>query len=222
MLERIQKLEHTLDRSLYDKLLERYHETMRAKEIASNGKHNDIKSYKSKLSAFERMLESFELEFSVKSYDKLSDVFSYLVSKGYKIAERTIYKHRDQNKIVPVAGMYMQDDIDEYASKHLSQGDTGSLSDQKTQIDIDYRKAKLEREQIAIAELQGELIPRAKVGHEFAARIEELKRGFEEIESSLPVLLVGADERVIRETIRSKHDYLLERYSRKLESLKND
>lgn len=220
MQERIKKLEYVLDESLYNKLIDKYDELSSLKELASQGKSSDIKAYRSKLSSLERTLSSFESEFSMKTYDKLSDVHEYLVDEGYKIAERTIYKHRDEGKIKPTAGIYMQDKVDEYASKYLVRSDVGSVSEQKAQIELEYKQMKLERERITIAELTGELMPRAKVGYEFAARIEELKRGFEEIESSLPILLVGADERTIRETIRAKHDYLLERYSRRLENLK--
>lgn len=223
MIERIEQIRQAGGDHAAEVLESAYKEMLRAKERAASGKSADIKDFQGRAATLEKSVAEFEAMYKTDTFKNLSAVYSYLAEQGYKIANRTIYQHKDEGKLKSGEdGVYLKKNVDEYAEKYLelleNGSGSGSLVDQKNEAEIKLKQLRAEREQILIDEAMGRLIPRLDVGREFAARIEEIKRGFEEIENTLPELLEGKNAHEIRETIKWKHDYILEQYSRKLEA----
>lgn len=151
------------------------------------------------------------------SFSKVNDVHKYLIGEGYAITLRTIYNHIEKNYLKADGGVYKRSDVDEYAEEHL--GDNSSMSLQKLKAEVHQRKLRSALMEQQLKEREGKLINREVVGQEFAARIEEFRRGFEEIEATLPVVLAGMEPEEIRDTLKRKFDHMLLGYSRKLEAL---
>ncbi|WP_265822548.1 hypothetical protein [Geovibrio ferrireducens] len=152
-----------------------------------------------------------------------ADIHRYLAEQGYKVAKETVYLHVKEGKLtLDENGGVKKEAADEYAKKHLPApaDESPSLADQKTQADLNLKDIRLQKERLALAELEGRLISRELVGSEFAARVEEMKRGLEGMAAVLPPLLAGQDEDVIRKILRNQIDTLFANYSRKLEKVK--
>lgn len=225
MVERIEQIRQAGGDHAAEVLSSAYKEMLTAKERAASGKSADIKDFQGRNAALEKSVAEFEAMYKTDTFKNLSAVYSYLAEQGYKIANRTIYQHKNEGKLKSGDdGVYLKKNVDEYAEKYLelldNENGSGSLIDQKNEAEIKLKQLRGQREQILIDEAMGRLISRDKVGREFAARIEEIKRGFEEIENTLPELLEGKNAHEIRETIKWKHDYILEQYSRKLEAVR--
>lgn len=191
-----------------------------------SGKSVDILAYEREKKNLLKTIAALETSYGISFFNTLVDVHKYLVDSGYDIAERTIYEHKRQKKIVETENKkYLLSDVIDYANKYLKKkvvnNNSVSLAEQKMISEIEYKNKKIERENLFIGELSGSLISRDVVGREFASRIEFIKRYFEDIVGSLPMVLVGKDEKDIRDILKIKLDYVLEQYSKELELVKN-
>jgi len=76
--------------------------------------------------------------------DSIAAVLEYLKEAGWRATKTTIYRHRNEGKIMPAAGgAFRQREVDKYARAWLKRLDTGrKISDR---LD-DLQRRKLERE----------------------------------------------------------------------------
>jgi len=225
MMEKYERLKSVLDSDSLGILEGMYYEYKAALETCKESKKtSDLKYFSKCKNDLEHTINEFwEIHFPEDEYFKnVSEVYEYLKNLGYGIAKRTVYQHKEEGKLTydPNFGITI-DDVNRYAERYLSSPEKeASLTDKKIRADLELKKIRLEKERLFIAEKEGKLIPRDVVGAEFAARIEEIKRAFEEIEATLPVVLSGLTPEEIKKTLRTKFDSMLSSYSRKLESLK--
>jgi len=225
MIEKYERLKTVLDSDSFSILESMYYDYKAALETCKESKKtSDLKQYSKCKNDLEHTINEFwEIHFPEDEHFKnISEVYEYLRDMGYRIAKRTVYQHKEEGKLTydPNSGITI-DDVDRYAERYLSAPEKeASLNDKKTKADLELKEIRLEKERLFVEEKNGKLIPRETVGAEFAARIEEIKRGFEEIEATLPVVLSGLPPEEIKKTLRRKFDSMLSNYSRKLETLK--
>lgn len=77
-----------------------------------------------------------------------------------------------------------------------------------------YWKAKAEKEEINIAQLKSELIPKKTLADLWGARVIEVKQGLLNLENRLPPILVSKTQAEIQEIIHKETTHLLNMYSR--------
>jgi len=225
MMEKYERLKTVLDSDSFSILESMYYDYKAALEACRESKKtSDLKHYSKCKNELEHTINEFwEIHFPEnEQFKNVAEVYEYLKDIGYKVAKRTVYQHKEEGKLQynPNTGITIED-VDRYAERYLSDPEKEeSLNDKKTKADLDLKEIRLEKERLFVEEKEGKLISRETVGVEFAARIEEIKRGFEEIEATLPVILSGLPPEEIKKTLRRKFDSMLSNYSRKLESLK--
>lgn len=120
------------------------------------------------------------------SFSTLPEVLDYLVDSGWKATKATLYRHKDEGKIIPRnEGAYILKDVEKYARTFLKQKSTGKRISER--ID-DLQRRKLERE-LELADLeykrklfayekeQEKYLPRDQMELELAARAGILEAG---------------------------------------------
>lgn len=225
MLERIEKIESVAGSEIGLMLRKSNDEVIALSEKAKEtGKNNEISKYLAAQKALDKTLTNLEVTYGISFFKTLTDVHKFLENEGYLIAERTVYDHKKQGKLIQTNDGYLKSDVIKYAETHLKKksamgilSSTVSLAEQKIISEIEYKQKRTEREAVIVAELTGSLISKEIVGREFASRIEFIKRYFEDLVGSIPMLLVGKTEKEIRNILKNKFDYLLEQYSKELE-----
>lgn len=227
--KRIELLATTCDKdtiTLLNTTLDTLHQMYN--EMNESMKVKDITAFNKKKSSIIKFIERLEQDQESFYFKTITDVHKHIISLGYNVAERTLYEHKKQGKLVGrvVNGnnIYYRDDVESYAFKYLKklEDDSYSLSyaDKKARAEAEYKEIKTERERLLINEAYGRLIDRDVVAREFAGRIELIKRYMDELINSVPALLVGCDEKLIRDILKEKLNYMLEQYSDELELLK--
>ncbi len=221
--ERINKLT-TLDSDIINMLLKSY-DNLKELESASleSLKAKDVMNFKNKKEQLIRLVASFEKEADNNIINSVTELRNYLLMLGYNVAERTLYEHKKAGKL-PFTGdnIFLKNEVDDYAFKFLKKSEYENLSyvEKKAKAEAEYKEIKIEKEKLLIDEAVGRLIDRDTVGREFAGRIELIKRLMDEIVVSLPSLLINQDEKVIRDILKEKLNYILLQYSSELECLK--
>lgn len=82
------------------------------------------------------------------------------------------------------------------------------------QVQLDYRSAKTEIEQLKLQRLRGELVDAEEVDEMLTRRALELRRALEDLVHRLPPQLVSADERGAARILKESFRKMLERYTR--------
>lgn len=77
-----------------------------------------------------------------------------------------------------------------------------------------YRLAKAEKEELALARIKGDLVPREEVAELLVTRATEFKRALEGMANDLPPHLAERPAKEVRARMREAVRRILERYSR--------
>lgn len=232
MRNRVDELKSVVSKEVADLIESAYMECEKMKAQAhSSGLAKDILAFRKRQASLEKLLDDLAEENGLICFKSITKVYEYLKGLGYLIAERTLYEHKKQGKLLESDKGYRRYDVDLYASKYLQKkvfvditnsGEDTILSyaEQKAQAETEYKKIKTEKERLAIDEAMGRLISREVVAREFAGRIELIKRYLEDLVSSVPPILEGKTEREIRDILKDKINYVFMQYSAELELLK--
>lgn len=120
-----------------------------------------------------------------ESLPNLRAVASYLVEKGWKVSESTVYAHKEEGKIAPDGeGRYPVSRVMDYAKVHLERKDGGGESDldalalRRAIAETQSKEAKAETDQIELARTRGQVADWGRVQLELAARAATLRADF--------------------------------------------
>jgi hypothetical protein len=89
-----------------------------------------------------------------------------------------------------------------------------TIAEQKDLADLRWRLAKAKREELLVEQLNENLVPRAEIASEWAARVVEITAGLTALTNRLPPLLEGKDRVEMREIIREEIWNLRDQYAR--------
>ncbi|HHQ49563.1 MAG TPA: hypothetical protein ENK19_11865 [Acidobacteria bacterium] len=140
-----------------------------------------------------------------ESFRTLRAVVRYLQSQGWKIGERTIYKHRDQGKIVrDEHGRYPKQAVDNYAAAHLDRlapgedkaDEIAALQKAKLRAEKEKTEAQARHWELRNKIESGYYVKRSEVESALAARAQVLRSGYENFvhaEAEQVVKLVDGD-----------------------------
>lgn len=133
-------------------------------------------------------MDSMESELNSEKFKNLLEVVQYLQASGWKVTKSTVYRHRDQGKLGPLAdGFFERSDIDRYARDWLKRLD-GSGSDpgkshqeQNAKSEAETRKvsAQAEHWEIKTKILRGEYVERSAFERALARRAAVFKSDIE-------------------------------------------
>jgi hypothetical protein len=167
----------------------------------------------------ESMVDKYSAHITEETFKTVKAVHKYLKAAGYKVSERTIYNHVSEGDLTDKAGLYHRTDVDAYAKNCLTQAE-GGYADEKLRAEIKQKHLRSSMLEVELEQKKGKLIDRATVGREFAARIVALRQDLSEVFASLPTLLDGKTAAEQRELLTERQNYILSKYSSKLESVK--
>ena len=155
-----------------------------------------------------------------EAFKTLKAVHKYLKTAGYKVSERTLYNHIELKYFSDKNGIYHRRDVDEYAESYLTKTEDSNFADEKLKAEIKQKQLRSDMIAVDLAQKRGELIDRAIVGREFAARIVALRQALSDVFTSLPLLMDGKTITEQRAILKEKETYILASYARRLECLK--
>jgi hypothetical protein len=112
---------------------------------------------------------------SERSFRSLSAVADWLKGQGYKVSVSSIYGHAKRGLIRPGAdGRVTQSDAERYAERHLKRlddfGGDEEAARRRQLADADKAEAQAKLFQAKAGQVEGNLLPRAQVEMDFAAR----------------------------------------------------
>lgn len=151
-----------------------------------------------------------------QEFKNLTEVAAFLKEQGWKVAQRTVYRHGKEGKILSdPSGIYLLKAVQKYARLHLMMTDTrkkirdDELQRNKTAAEVDktQEQAKLARFKREI--LEGKYMPREEVNLELAARAGVLQDGLRYRNRTLAsdlIQAVGGDQERVADLIRALDD----------------
>jgi hypothetical protein len=126
-------------------------------------------------------------ETSEKTFATVADVLDYLEGDGWKVTKTSLYRHREEGKLLPQRdGSYARKDVDKYARTWLRQQSTGKRISQKTDelqrrrldLELDVLEIQKKRNQLAYEKDLGLLVRKEEMEIELAMWVGILDVGF--------------------------------------------
>ena len=158
------------------------------------------------MAALRRQLQQ-RLQPDVPTLPNVLAVFRYLDDEGWKVKQRTVYKHKDEGKLPSPRpdGTYSIPDIDAYAQSFLrrkdgSNAELDDLQRKRLQAETAISEARALSLQLRAQKQAGDLVPKDWSERELAGRLLILKNDFENVArgDALPMvhLVQGNPDRV--------------------------
>ncbi len=189
---------------------------------ARSGKVKDAQAFRKAEQNLKKLIAMYSEDGTPDTIRTKREVHAYLVSRGYKVSERTVYDHISDGKLTEQAsGGFLRSDVDRYAETYLRKRAEKSSEQIRIDADTELKRERTRREKMNNDQLAGNLISREKIGAEFAARIVELTQAHENLIENLPHQIAGRTEPEIRDMLSAAFRKIMLSYSRKLESVRN-
>jgi hypothetical protein len=193
-----------------------------AERKAASARVADIKKLRTETNNLSALVSIYSESDDDEGFTKKTAIHEYLLNKGYKVGERTLYDHIKFGKLQASSddgGVFLKSDVDEYAERYLRQTANKSSEQQRVEADVDLKRERARRERLQNDVMEGKLISREKVGAEFASRIMEMNQAHEGLVNTLPHELAGKSEPEIRDILKEAFRRLFIGYCRKLEEV---
>lgn len=223
IIERAERLSDELpatDAGIVKIAVESYREAERLS--ARSGKVKDAQAFRKAEQNLKKLIAMYSEDSAPDTIRTKRDVHAYLVARGYKVSDRTVYDHISNDKLTEQdSGGFLRSDVDKYAETYLRKRAEKSSEQIRIDADTELKRERTRREKMNNDLLAGNLISREKVGEEFAARIVELTQAHENLIENLPHQISGRTEPEIRDILSAAFRKIMLSYSRKLESVRN-
>lgn len=152
-----------------------------------NPSAQNLKNMQAAEEALKEFRRAIQTEKSVDTLETVSAVVKYLEESGWKISEKTLYRHinKDRKLLRRPDGTFDKKDVDKYAAAYLKQAATGrrqqnyidQIQRDKLEQELKNLKLKNEKEQFLYDKEKGLYIPRIQMDIELAARAGVLLAG---------------------------------------------
>jgi hypothetical protein len=130
--------------------------------------------------------EKTGMEIDGQLFQTIADVLKYLKMAGWKVTKTSLYRHRDEGKLLPKeGGSFLRRDVDKYAKSFLKLQSTGKkarqledeLQRKKLQAELDNLDLEHKRKKLQYDRELSKYILREEVDLQLAARAGILDAG---------------------------------------------